>query len=194
MAPNPCAMFFSSGSSLGRVGARHEIDDAAQHAEQRRRLRAHVRLAAVFERQHELAEALGVSTHVHQPAQRVFVERRIEIQAGADDVVPVRRLAGGSLAENVGVIDLLQVEMALAGRGPQPPDAAGRAHLVERFREDVQKGQPPIRIGAGVQRDEANHVVVQQRGGFADGLIGLGRCGAVHQQVVGHDAEGDRAL
>ena len=129
-----------------------------------------------------------------QPAQRLFVERRIEVQAGANDVVPVRFLAAGALAENVGVIDFLQLEMALAGRRPQPSDAAGRAHLVERFREDVQEGQPAVGIGARVQRDEANHVVVQQRGGFAHRLVGLRRGGAVHQQVVGHDAERDRAL
>ena len=39
------------GSSLGRVGARDEVDDAPQHAQQGRRLRAHARAAAAFERE-----------------------------------------------------------------------------------------------------------------------------------------------
>ena len=50
---------------LGRVGPRHEIDDAAQHAEQRRGLRAHARLAVLLEREHELAEPLGIAAHLH---------------------------------------------------------------------------------------------------------------------------------
>ena len=40
-----------------------------------------------------------------------------------------------------------------------------------------------------MQRDKADHVVVQQRGGLADRLIGPHRRGAIQQQVVGHDAQ-----
>jgi hypothetical protein len=45
-----------------------------------------------------------------------------------------------------------------------------------------------------VQRDEPDHVIVQQRGRFAHGLVGLRRSGAIHQQVVRNDAERHRAL
>ena len=85
----------------------------------------------------ELAEALGIAAYLQQLAQRVFVERRVEVQARPDDVVPLRFLVAGALAQNVGVVDLLisrcRWPVALHSR-PTPP--AG-AHVVERLGEDV---------------------------------------------------------
>ncbi len=84
--------------------------------------------------------------------------------------------------------------MALAGGRPETSHAAGGAHFVHWLCEQAQERKPAVGIGTGMQRDEADHVVVQQRTCLAHRLIGFDRRGAVQQKVVGDDAELNRPL
>ena len=92
--------------------------------------------------------------HVEQFAKRLVVERRIQVEARADDVVPLRFLPGGPLLENVRVVDFLQLEVTLTRGGPQPANSACRPDLVEvdLARLDAQRrvGELALRVGDSV--------------------------------------------
>ena len=177
---------------LRRIGFRHQIDDAAQHANQRGGLGPGGDVARLLERHDEFAEPLDVAAHLHQLVQRLVVQRRLEVQARADDVIPLGVLARAAIAKDVGVIDLLNVEVPMAAGGPQPADAAGGAHFIDGTREQPQEGQPRFRFWARVHRDNADQVVVQHGARLAHRLVGLRCAAAAEQQVVGQHAEGDR--
>ena len=130
-----------------------------------------MRLLLFFSSARELAELSGSPQSSSSPiVSSSSGESRFE--AGADDVVPPRLELPLALAQDVGVVDLRDFQMALAGRGPQPPDAAGRPHLVVGLGEQVEEGQPPLWRRARVQREHANHVAMEQRAGFANRLVG----------------------
>ena len=84
--------------------------------------------------------------------------------------------------------------MALARRGPQTSHAARGAHFVQRLGEQAQERKPGVRVRTGMQRDEADHVVVEQCAGLADGLVGPHRPCAIQQEIVGDDPQLNRPL
>src|SRR6185503_6972991 len=90
----------------------------------------------------ELAETLGVAADVHQVAQGLIVERGVQVQARADDVVPLRLLARSAVAKDVCVVNLLNLQMALAGGCPEPAHAAAGAHFVDGRGEQLKEWKP----------------------------------------------------
>ena len=92
----------------------------------------------------------------------VFVE--LELGTGErrrQDVVDGLRQAM-FLAQDLGVIDLLDLDARTAGGGPQPADAAVGTHVVGSAGQEEQQGAPGIGAGTGIDRERADEMTMEQ--------------------------------
>ena len=111
------------------------------------------------------------------------------MQAVGDDLLPDRGLAVFPLAQHFGVIDLPQLHMPAGHRRPCARDAAFVPNRLRCSRQEEKEGAPRLGIAAGVDRELADEMTVQQRGELDHGCVRPERGTIVEQQAVGQDGE-----
>ena len=179
------------------IGFRHRVDDAAEHPHQRRGLRADpARIGrALFHRGHQVRQAIGVTGDPEQLLDRRLVEIESHaLQAIGEHLVPHGRLAARALAQHFGVVDLAQLDVPSRHRRPHARDAAVGANRLGRPREQKQEAAPGVGIAAGIDRQLADQVAMQQRGQFADRRFRARQRAFVEQQRLGENRQPKRRV
>ena len=143
-------------------------------------------LAAVgLERLHQLLELARVLDDVDdRPHRRIVNGQRRPRHRRLDDRVD-RRGEPLLLAQDLGIVDLADLEARPAGRGPELGHAAVGADFFRAARQQQQERAPRFGGGAGVDRQPADEVTVQQGRELGHGRIRLGHPRAFDQESVG---------
>ena len=147
-----------------RVGARHDVNDPAQHPEQSFGLRADpaVVAAALFDRHNQLCKTIRVADDLEQGLKRLLVQLDgVGLEAALNDLVPAGSVPAGALTQDFGVVDLLNLDVAYAGQGPQPGDPALEPDVLRRARQQEQERAPAVGIQTRMNGERANNVIVQ---------------------------------
>jgi hypothetical protein len=114
----------------------------AQQRDERGRARADgglASLAGALQRVEECAQAPGIAERFDHRCERAVVERRdVALQAVRDDAIPLGRVAARTLAQDLRVIDLADLEMIASACGPCPADAALGDEVFRRAAEQRQ--------------------------------------------------------
>ena len=123
----------------------------------------------------ELLEAAVIPGDVEQRRHRLVVEvRQLAFEVVGDDAVPLAVEPARAFAQDLGVVDLPELDRAAAGRHPGPDDAALRADVLGRGRDEAQE-----RVPLGRDSDRRSNrispieVGVEQRRQFGEGGVGL---------------------
>ena len=193
-SPTAVAMLRSIGSTRSASFFETVDDDPADHPHQRGGLGGDAAFGAAFDLRHELDDLVRIGGDAEQLGDRAFVElRRPARHAVADDRLPARRLAAASFAQDLGVVDFLQLDgagaPAAAHSCAMPPSA--RTEAGDRP-SSSRKLAPRLAVAAGCDRELADEMIVQERRQLAERLIRAARRAAVLQQAVGQHREAQR--
>ena len=143
---------------------------------------------------HQFAKSRRVAQGFEDRCQRALPERPGPVlEAEIDDLVPLHGFAGAAFAENVGVIDLKNLEVSAARGSPCLGDAAVRNQFLGRAHEQQQQGVSVEGIGAPLDAQRRDQAVVHEPGELADGLVGACRYLSVNDQGVWVHGERDVA-
>ena len=133
---------------------------------------------------HQFPQARGIPHDLDEQPHAAVVHLELRRpQRGGDDLVE-RSLLTLLLAQDFGVVDLLDLEARPAGGGPQLRDSAIRPHFFRGPRQEQQQSAPGRRVRARIERHGADEVSMQQGRELGDCRVGLGGNGAVHGQTI----------
>jgi hypothetical protein len=174
---------------------RHGIDNALKQVNDRRR--PQIDWTAVpclhFHRCYELPHSASFGRRVEKMLKRFALEsERVAPQAARDDPFPCRRHAVPALAQDVGVVDLANLDVSVFRAGPEPFDPAFAPDRVDGATEQQQKGAPGVTVSARCDRQLPDEVSVTQRRQFRDRSIGARQCSSFEQQMVRKNSQTER--
>ena len=175
------------------AGAREVLGEPAQQVEEGGRLQIRALPGGpLFELRHQLLELGRVANQLQQRIRRRVVQ--LDLRTGqrcGEDLVDGR----GQpllLTQYLGIVNLDDLETGSPGRGPETRDATIGAHLLGRARQEQQENLPGGGVRAGVHRQGADQVPVEDLSELGECRVRLGRDRAIEQQGPGPDLQTER--